>query len=85
MHLAWETNSAFVSRSLHGKQGPMASMPPPPKSFSPHLFGFLQLPECHEVFLAWTLLHLLRSGLVSKTCLPVALPATVRCFESLGD
>lgn len=28
MHLAWETNSAFVSRSLHGKQGPMASVPP---------------------------------------------------------
>lgn len=101
MHLAWETNSAFVSRSLHGKQGPMASMPPPHKASAPSkgslalyrsgrlklgsLFGFLQLPECHEVFLAWTLLHLLRSGLVSKTCLPVALPATVRCFESLGD
>lgn len=32
MHLAWETNSAFVSRSLHGKQGPMASMPPPHKA-----------------------------------------------------
>lgn len=75
--------------------------PPPPKASAPSkgslalyrsgrlklgsLFGFLQLPECHEVFLAWTLLHLLRSGLVSKTCLPVALPATVRCFESLGD
>ncbi|EDL81004.1 rCG63006 [Rattus norvegicus] len=50
MYFPWETISAFVSRSLHGNLDPMASTP------SKALFGFLQLPECHEVF--WLLLKL---------------------------